>query len=66
MKTHEEREFIKDLTNVMSLLRRSQDILDVADPTTGANIGIQLDVLQKEIGQALSDCESLLNEVHNS
>ena len=63
MKTHEEREFIKDLTNVMSLLRRAQDIIDVAEPTTGATISMRLDVLQKEIGQALSDCESLLKEV---
>ena len=63
MKTHEEREFIKDLTNVMSLLCRAQDIIDESEPTTGANIGIRLDVLQKEIGQALSDCERLLKEV---
>ena len=63
MKTHEEREFIKDLTNVMSLLRRAQDIIEEAEPTTGATISMRLDVLQKEIGQALSDCESLLKEV---
>lgn len=65
MKTYEEREYIMDLTKIMSLLQRSSEILDIAEVPSGMTesaIDIALN-LQDKISQALSDCEKLLKEV---
>ena len=62
MKTYEEREYIKDLSMIMSLLQRASEILDKTEPPT-ADADDRRAELIDSVEKSLSLCEKALKDI---